>query len=179
MAGCYQTKGQTVLEHGEAVAVKFKDLIEGNTQGWKLPPWFIEHGEFLKSRLPDLNLIETYLVYHDCGKPFCQTIGDDGKVHFPNHATVSEAIWNSIGGDRFIGTLIKHDLDMHLLKPSTASEYKHLELIPILLLSALSELHSNAAMFGGIESESFKIKHKRLTKVGSTLIQRYKETFNV
>lgn len=179
MAGCQQTKGQSVLEHGEAVAAKFKELLQGSTADWRLPAWFIEHGEFLKSKLPDLNLIETYQIYHDCGKPFCQTVDEDGRTHFPNHAVVSEAIWNSIGGDRTIGTYIRHDMDLHLLKPSEAHEYKYLELLPTLLLTALSELHANAEMFGGIESESFKIKFKRLSKTGNILIQRYKEQAHV
>lgn len=39
-----------------------------------------------------------------------------------------------------------------------------------LLVTALAELHSNAAMFGGIESTSFKIKWKKLDKLGKKLI---------
>jgi len=64
---------------------------------------------------------------------------------------------------------------MHTLKPSETDEYKHLDLVPALLLTALSELHANASMFGGLESTSFKIKWKALNKVGRNLIQRLKE----
>ena len=37
------------------------------------------------------------------------------------------------------------------------------------MITALAELHSNAAMFGGIESTSFKIKFKKLEKLGGKI----------
>jgi hypothetical protein len=39
-----------------------------------------------------------------------------------------------------------------------------------LLLSALAEVHSNANMFGGIDSTSFKIKWKHLDKRGKKAV---------
>lgn len=175
MESCRQSQHQTILQHGEAVASKFKDLISGRTEGWRLPTWFIENEALLKDRLPSLDLLETYHIYHDCGKPYCRTIDADGKQHFPDHARISAAIWRALGGDQFIGRLIEHDMDMHIMKPADAASYKHLDLAPALLLTALAELHANADMFGGIESTSFKIKWKCLSKIGSTLTQRLKE----
>lgn len=154
----------------------FKDLIAGRTEGMRLPSWFSENREFLLGRLPNLDILETYHVYHDCGKPYCRTIDADGKQHFPDHARISAAIWRTIGGSAAVAELIEHDMDMHLLKPADAASYQRLDLAPALLLTALAELHSNAAMFGGLESTSFKIKFKCLSKIGTILITRLKET---
>ena len=175
MASCQQSQHQSILQHGEAVASKFKDLINGRTEGFRLPDWFIQNEDFLKARLPNLELLETYHIYHDCGKPYCRTVDADGKQHFPDHARISGAIWRTLGGDPTIARFIEHDMDMHLLKPADAAAYPHLDLAPTLLLTALAELHANADMFGGIESTSFKIKWKCLNKVGNILIQRLKE----
>lgn len=35
----------------------------------------------------------------------------------------------------------------------------------------MSEIHSNAVMFGGIDSQSFKIKHKKLTRLGKNVVK--------
>ena len=175
MMSCQQSQHQTILQHGFAVATKFKELITGQTEGWQLPPWFADNRDFLLSRLPNLELLETYHIYHDCGKPYCRRVDEDGKQHFPNHAQVSAGIWRTLGGDEQIARLIQHDMDMHLLRPETARTYEHLDLAPALLLTALSELHANAAMFGGIDSTSFKIKSKCLTKCGAILLSRLKE----
>jgi hypothetical protein len=43
---------------------------------------------------------------------------------------------------------------------------------PVLLLTGLCELHSNAQMFGGIDSTSFKIKFKQLERLGKKVIER-------
>jgi hypothetical protein len=43
-----------------------------------------------------------------------------------------------------------------------------------LLVTSLCELHSNASMFGGIESTSFKIKYKQLDKRGNQVLKLLK-----
>ena len=180
MASCQQSRHQTILQHGEAVSSKFKDLIAGRTDRvcchpWQLPTWFTENRELLFSRLPEFDVLETYHIYHDCGKPYCRTVDAEGRTHFPDHARVSAAIWRVLGGDPFIARLIEHDMDMHLLKPAGAKSYPHLDIAPTLLLTALAELHANAGMFGGTESLSFKIKWKNLSKIGTILLNRIKE----
>ena len=40
-----------------------------------------------------------------------------------------------------------------------------------LLIIGLCELHSNAELFGGIESTSFKIKYKQINKRGARIIK--------
>jgi len=173
MSSCCQTPGQTILQHGEAVSDRFKDLIGERRLEWRLPDWF--DLDYLLPLCPSLEVMEQYHIYHDCGKPFCRTVDAEGRQHFPDHARISASIWRVNGGDQVIARLIEHDMDMHTLKPSETDEYKHLDLVPALLLTALSELHANASMFGGLESTSFKIKWKALNKVGRNLIQRLKE----
>jgi hypothetical protein len=69
-----------------------------------------------------------------------------------------------------IAQLILHDMDSHRLNNENLEEFKLLPYRYILLLSGLAELHANCEMFGGKESESFKIKFKRLEKFGSRVL---------
>ena len=114
-----------------------------------------------------LRSILTYCLYHDCGKPYCRTVDCNGNTHFFNHESVSHKKWMEYDGNKFIGDLILYDMVLHR---STVKELddifeniSHIQWI-ILVLSALSEVHSNANMFGGIESVSFKIKLKKVLK---------------
>jgi hypothetical protein len=172
MSTCSQSKGQTILQHGEAVASKYKDLIAGRTEGWRLPDWF--DLDYLLPLCPPSDIMEQYHIFHDCGKPYCVTMDEDGRQHFPDHARISAAMWRVHGGDEQIAELIARDMDMHTLKAAEAATYDRMDLAPALLLTALSELHANAEMFGGIESTSFKIKFKAINKLGRNIITQLK-----
>ncbi len=176
MKTCEQTRGQTILEHGQAVASTFKTLFASTPPAdHHLPSVILDNLDFLKARCPSADILETYHIFHDCGKPSCLTIDADGRRHFPNHAMISARDWLVAGGDPLIGRLIEHDMDLHLMKPADAAAYPHLDLAPALILTAWAELHANAPMFGGFDSTSFKIKAKCLTKTSRNLIQRLKE----
>jgi len=172
MSSCSQSKGQTILQHGEAVAARYKDLIGEQKMEWRLPDWF--DLDYLLPLCPPAEIMEQYHIYHDCGKPYCVTVDDEGRQHFPDHARISAAIWRVNGGSEQIAELIQRDMDMHTIKPADAAGYDRMDLAPALLLTALSELHANAEMFGGIESTSFKIKFKALNKVGRNIINKLK-----
>ncbi len=159
------------MQHGESVAEHFKALGSGY-----LPDCIRENLDMLLSLCPSAEVMEQYHVFHDCGKPDCLTIDAEGKRHFPCHAMVSARVWLVAGGDQFIGRLIEHDMDMHTMKPADLESYRHMDIAPALLLTAWAELNSNARMFGGIESTSFKIKAKSLTKLSRAIITRLKET---
>lgn len=118
--------------------------------------------------------IYQYHIYHDCGKPYCLEIDEDNRRHFPDHANVSYKVAQSFLNDR-ICTLIKNDMAAHLTKPSEYETFMALDDFKVLLITALCEIHSNAVMFGGIESQSFKIKHKKLTRLGKNVIKNIKE----
>jgi hypothetical protein len=175
MSSCCQSKGQTILQHGESVAATYKELIAG-TGNLYLPDVVKDDLNFLLDQTctaTELG-IEDYHVYHDCGKPDCLSIDVEGKQHFPCHAMMSARAWLVAGGDAYIGRLIEHDMDMHTMKPADVESYRHMDIAAILLLTAWAELNSNAKMFGGTESISFKIKAKALTKLSKAIINRLK-----
>lgn len=169
---CEQTPGLSVLDHGRLVDVYFKDLFGERRLDWRLPDWLQANFKALVNLLPPGDLMSEYHIYHDIGKPFCLTTDEEGRRHFPDHATISAAVWGASGGHPLVCRLMKHDMDLHLLKPSEADDYPHLDLVPALLLTALAEIHANSTMFGGMESTSFKIKWKALNKVGNRLTAR-------
>lgn len=174
MSSCEQTRGMTILQHGEMVRDYYADLLDHLTRGaplifeWRLPEW-ATRPEVLAA-LPSREIMGEYHLFHDCGKPFCRTVDEDGRQHFPDHANVSKAIWLRHGGDQKIGDLIGMDMDAHLLKADDIPEFASRPQACALLLTALAEIHANASMFGGIESTSFKIKWKHLDKRGRQVL---------
>ena len=55
------------------------------------------------------------------------------------------------------------------MKAEAVPEFAKMPEAISLLLVALSEIHANAEMFGGIESTSFKIKWKQIDKRGNAI----------
>lgn len=177
MNNCYQTKSQTIFQHGESVHSYYVDLLNilKNTSTkyeWRKPLWFETHSDILlKSQLP-IDIVKKYHIYHDCGKPYCIMIDEVGRQHFPDHANISSNVYKNIFGDDMISTLIKHDMDIHILKSENDFiEFNNNEHKYTLLLTGLAEVHSNANMFGGISSDSFKIKFKKIDKIGKRLLK--------
>tara|TARA_Y100000766_G_C18836707_1_gene570818 strand:- start:175 stop:726 length:552 start_codon:yes stop_codon:yes gene_type:complete len=180
MKSCEQTKNLNVLEHGFSVARYFSDLynhIKNKKElknDWKLPDWIYD--SFLWENILDKKTIIKYQIYHDCGKPYCINYDDEGKKHFPNHAEVSSKIWKKLNpNDKVISELILKDMDIHITKPK---DYKKISETPYWatqIITGLCELHSNASMFGGIESTSFKIKYKNLNKLSKRILEDKKE----
>jgi hypothetical protein len=174
MQSGFQTKGISYWEHGALVAARFRDLMNPNpNMVWRLPDWFTENADWIRAQLaPDFDTIIKYQQWHDCGKPYTRTVDDEGKVHYPDHAKVSAEIWRELGGDPMIVYLIEHDMDCHLLRPDGACAFASQPHALILLTSALCELHANASMFGGLSSDSFKIKYKRLDRCGKLILNQ-------
>jgi hypothetical protein len=168
MSACEQSPGQSVLQHGEAVAERYADLVGERRMRWRLQGW-LDLG-LLLPLCPPAETMRLYQIYHDCHKNCEMVIDESGRRHFLNHAMHSAAMWLSVGGDRLVGKLIEHDMDMHTMKPADVLDYNHYDLAPALLLTALCELHANAEMFGGWESTSFKIKWKALNKLGKAFV---------
>lgn len=169
MRQCMQFNTLNTLDHGKQVAAFYFDLVSHIKNGsplkfaWSdLPDW-ASHPAIIDHQM-DFDMCQRYQTYHDCGKPFCLTIDADGKRHFPDHAQVSKKIWLDYGGDPLEAELMGKDMDLHLLKAEDTAQWaaSNRELGPTLLLTAWSEIHANAVMFGGLDSESFKIKAKRL-----------------
>jgi hypothetical protein len=173
MKNCEQMKGMNVFEHGISVHNYFNDLknhILNNTSlkyEWKLPDWIFDKS--LWKLLVNDNTIKNYQIYHDCGKPFCLTIDDEGRKHFKDHAMWSYKIWLHLGMSNEEAELMLNDMAIHLLKSKDVENFSHLNNAATLLITGLSELHSNAAMFGGVNSTSFKIKWKNINKFGKRI----------
>ena len=176
MRSCNQSQNLTVQEHGEMVADYYIDLIghlqDGNPlqYEWRLPEWI--HDPKLIQGLPTRDVMLDYHLFHDVGKPFCRTVDEDGRQHFPDHAAVSERIWREARGDEEVAQLIGMDMDMHLLKGDGVEEFARRPQANALILTALAEVHANASMFGGIESVSFKIKWKHISKRGKAVLAK-------
>ena len=147
MGQCEQTPGQSVLDHGESVNSYLFDLVGHLRTGqplkfeWKLPDWIYEHKNMFLESLPDDETLSLYTRYHDIGKPFCLEIDENGRRHFPNHAEVSYKVFTQFFENNVAAELIRSDMD----------------------------IHSNAQMFGGMSSTSFKIKWKAITQRGKQI----------
>lgn len=177
MSDCPQTDTQSVLEHGFSVkdyALELYDYIyfDGDlTRKWRIPEWLEHYREEFQNELLDRLTIEHYTTFHDCGKPVCLVYDDDGRKHFPDHARVSEEIFRDTFGDGQVAKLIGMDMDIHLLKADGLQEFARRKEAITLLMVGLAEIHSNAEMFGGIDSTSFKIKWKQINRRGKQVLR--------
>jgi hypothetical protein len=178
MLQCEQAPGLSVYLHGQQVWDRLRQLLDylkhgGELPDWKLPKWLVEYREQLSQCLYDDTILNLYILYHDCGKPFCLEVDEAGKAHFPNHAEVSSYVWQSVGGDPIVGSLIRDDMVIHT---ASADEIRHFTLnvwnrekSVSLLLTALAEVHANGKMFGGFGSTSFLSKLKTVERRGNQM----------
>ncbi len=180
MKACPQTESQSVLEHGFSVKNCTMDLLNHLELGtllkyeWKLPEWIYEEKDFILGNLVNQKTIKLYTRLHDCGKPLCLQIDSEGKRHFPNHAGISYQTFVKFYDDQVSAQLILHDMDIHILKSEGVEEFSKSPYAITHLIVGLAEIHSNAKMFGGIDSTSFKIKHKCISKRGKQIINLIK-----
>lgn len=174
MQECIQTQDQSVLQHGKSVWEYTKKLISGNWNGLNIPDWFKENHVYIVNNLHPTEVIKQYNIYHDCGKPFCLTEDEKGR-HFPDHASVSKKVWNENFPDNpLIGDLIGFDMCLHTYTADEITALKwDIKTAFTLLVTSLAEIHSNAQMFGGIDSTSFKIKWKKINQRGKLLLSLF------
>jgi hypothetical protein len=180
MKTCGQTETQSVLEHGISVKNYLFDLIDHLESEkplkyeWRIPQWLIDNKELILGSLPSRKTLKLATIMHDCGKPFCIQFDDEGRRHFPNHAQKSHDIFVQLYEDKIAAHLILHDMDIHLLKADGVEEFAKSPYALTHLLIGLAEIHSNARMFGGIDSTSFKIKYKSLDSRAKQIIKTKK-----
>lgn len=163
MQACEQTAGVSVLEHGWSVHQSYQDLIKALDRGYG-PTVLQNLWETLRERLVAPDDIEVYQTYHDCGKPACANEG-----HFPDHAEHSAKQWEAIYGPGIVSELMRLDMKFHLMNATEAADFWSHPLAPTLYVTAWAEILANAAMFGGEDSVSFKIKKKKLERAGRAL----------
>jgi hypothetical protein len=183
MRECRQTPTQTVLEHGQSVNFHYAIIyrtLEGDYTPLpedppiRLPSWATDYAKQLLDTVHNDDIVDCYTIYHDCGKPHCRQVDEEGKQHFPDHATVSRRIWLEAGGNPKVAELILWDMVLHTMKSDEIPHYLQIWTPSdacTLLLVALAEIHSNAALFGGIETVSFKSKFKQLDRRGRAILK--------
>jgi hypothetical protein len=154
MVATPQTAGLNVLEHGFRVREAYRKLSATTCPLFDVLQKDIGIGD---------EIIEAYQIYHDCGKPLCA----DSSGRFPNHSQLSSQQWLALyPEDRIVAELMSLDMEFHTRRGEDIRELWGNPLAPILYLTAWAEIYANAEMFGGVESESFKIKRKRLIQAG-------------
>lgn len=180
-----QTSGQSVWQHGTSVSTLTEELILAlqmglRPEGWRIPDWLLEAAPKILTQIHPDKIRQAYTVHHDCGKPYCRTVDEEGRAHFPDHAEVSRSVYLNATGDETVANLIGWDMDLHSMSSAEIQSRCDLTWSAsdafTLLLVALAELHSNARMFGGdlgIESNSFKIKWKHLDRRGKQILRSH------
>lgn len=177
MQACEQTKGQSVYDHGVSVKEHTFQLVEFLKTGvisgdWRLPTWLSEYRSQILSVLLPQDIIEEYTIFHDCGKPYCKSVDENGRTHYPNHADVSFQTWLDVGGSSAAAKLMKMDMMIHTMKALDIDDFVTHPEAATLLLAGLAEVHSNAKMFGGMDSTSFKIKWNQIDKRGNAITKK-------
>lgn len=175
MKSCLQTEGQTILQHGLSIWKYTHKLLKKDYSNFKLPKWWNDYESRIHSNLHDFKTVKHYTINHDIGKPYCLSIDENGKRHFTDHAIKSKDVWNLIFPEKKdIGILIENDMLFHSGDELTIIKKRlPTKTICTLILTALAELHSNANMFGGITSDSFKIKFKKFEKLSKKILHYY------
>lgn len=165
-----QMKGLSVYQHGVNVHAEYKKLIQTLSAGTCTEPVLQDVYNKVKDTLLEPETIETYQIYHDCGKPYCRSVDDEGKVHFPDHANVSAEVFGSVFPEKVqIKELIRMDMAWHTVRGDDIAElWKH-PYAGTLYLTAWAEILANCQMFGGTDSTSFKIKRKKLVQCGKKM----------
>lgn len=150
-----------------------KKLIAGDWEGFKIPNWLKENHAYIVSNLHLLEILEKYSINHDCGKHLVKQV-NDGKIQYPGHEESSCNYWlEHFPKEDLVGWLILNDMFFHTCSAVELDNTK-LEVRDLcsLLLTSLAEIHANAKLFGGIESQSFKSKYKQLDRRGNKLCKK-------
>jgi hypothetical protein len=169
MEACLQAPNLNMLQHGQLVHEKYKELIDELEKG-EAPTELQQI--YSKFSLPPASVLQPYHVYHDCGKHLTLTIDEDGKRHFPDHANISAQQYSHLfPDDLFTTNLIRRDMDFHTARGDELLELIKHPLAPILFFTAWAEINANASMFGGKDSQSYKIKTKRLIQAAKKFLK--------
>ena len=178
MKSCYQFKNIDMFEHGLMVNNAYQKILKKDSVFLQYMN-FDDNGksnfEKLLQLQYDSTLMRHYHLYHDCGKPYCLTIDEQGRSHYPNHAEISAKIHAQHFSCETANNLIKNDMIFHQSNASQLSACLKLnndkKMLSSIYLTAWAEIFANSQLFGGFESEGFKIKKKKLISHGKKLFQ--------
>lgn len=181
MKETYQFENIDMLMHGEMVFNEYQKIlnaIENKNEEYFKNIGFAFDWEFiekLKSLQYDYKTMESYQIYHDCGKHLSKNIDENGKTHYPNHAEHSSNLYGKYFNNEIAKELILKDLNFHTFNSENMIQWikeENKKTLASLYLTAWAEILANASMFGGFESESFKIKRKKLIQHGKKLKEK-------
>lgn len=166
MKNCFQFENVNIYEHGIMVNKEYFNIVTMLSSGCIIDPLPKELLDiYMHHTLLPFSLMMTYQILHDCGKPLCHIVDENGKSHYPNHAFVSYSEIKKYFPEEYdLQYLIAHDMDFHTMKPSQLINLSKSKYGFSLYLTAWAELIANSQMFGGFQSTSFKIKKKHLLK---------------
>jgi hypothetical protein len=179
MESVFQFENQNIRQHGEAVWSHTKQLILGDFTDFKLPSWFIQNHHFIINNLHPWDTVKTYNLLHDIGKPNCLTIDELDRKHFFNHAAASKEAFLDCFPDKIIeADLIGLDMLLHTQNWDYVESLNlDINTLCTLLITAFAEIHSNTKAAGDLEltSTSFKIKYKKLDRIGKRIVEKIKK----
>jgi hypothetical protein len=189
MQNCFQFTNISMLDHGLMVSEEYQKLkqdlmlsLQGKSSELEKIGLYAcsssdTDSDWIKALLQyqyDENLMQHYHLYHDCGKPFCRELDEENRQHFPNHAMISMQIYREHFNCDITARLIEADMNFHTMNAQQMQQWLNENkedkyFLASLYLSAWAEILANSTMFGGIESEGFKIKRKKLIQHGKKL----------
>ena len=170
MSYCEQTSGMNMIQHGKSVHHQYKLLIHQLTSNSHTCNELQNLWNVIGEPKLGIEELKLYHEFHDCGKHLCLSIDENGRRHYPNHASISALQFSMIfPNDSTSRELIARDMDWHVLRGDDLSKIVNHPYAWELYLTAWAEINSNAGMFGGIESVNYKIKKKHLIKSGKKL----------
>ena len=175
MLSTEQATNHNMLDHGISCYQRFKDLYDHFNkktplqQHWVLPDWILSNNVW--DNLLDFNTVAIYLLLHDCGKPDCLEIDSAGRRHFPDHAIHSARTILELTDNTQLERLVRNDMVIHTIAPEGCKGFSENPECITHLVVGLCEIHANAEMFGGFESDSFKIKLKRLNQRAKKILK--------
>lgn len=154
---------------------RYYPVYQGHLDSVKVPSWALvpANAKWLLGAIAKFNYKEIceYLFNHDVGKAFCMTVDENGRAHYPNHAEVSSQVWAKAGGSALVCELMRKDMLVHKASAEDCVGLARDPLMPVLLLASVAEINANAVpIFGGFESDSFKIKMKHIERRGNALL---------
>lgn len=178
MTNTYQFQNQNILQHGISVHNHYKSIITAidinDFRKYKIPDKLIKNWKVFKKKLYHIDVMKQYHIYHDCGKPLCRSVDENGRQHFPNHAEYSYNEYKKCFSDDIVASLIKDDMIFHSGSMGDIIEYitkfksegNHRFLFS-LWLTSLAEIYSNREMFlnGPDGEKNFQKKYDKLVKV--------------
>jgi hypothetical protein len=166
MKTCFQFENVDMYEHGLMVNREYTNILYMLQLGLVdevFPPELLDI--FKTHTLLPLDVMSKYQILHDCGKPLCLKVDEQGRRQYPNHAFISyQQVLKLFPLDSDLQYLVLHDMDFHTLKNEELESLAKSKYGFSLYLTAWAELIANSQMFGGYDNVSFKIKRKKLIK---------------